>query len=63
MQRRCGVGTARDGSRRVASQAAALYHGDLLDGIAVRDPAFEDRPLVERQRRRELFERATAGLR
>ncbi|HTO84389.1 MAG TPA: BTAD domain-containing putative transcriptional regulator [Methylomirabilota bacterium] len=44
------------------AQAAALYRGDLLEGIAIRDPAFEDWLLVERQRLRQLFERALAGL-
>src|SRR6185312_14171328 len=52
----------RDGTAASLAQAAALYHGDLLDGIAVRDPAFEDWLLVERQRLRALFERALAGL-
>lgn len=32
----------RDGTIDALSEAVALYHGDLLDGIAVRDPAFED---------------------
>jgi TolB-like protein len=40
----------------------ALYRGDLLDGIAVRDPAFEDWLLVERERLRQLFERALVAL-
>jgi TolB-like protein/Flp pilus assembly protein TadD len=44
------------------AQAATLYRGDLLDGIAVRDPAFEDWLLVERQRLRQLFERALRTL-
>ena len=35
-------------------QALALYRGDLLDGIHVREPAFEDWLLVERQRLRGL---------
>jgi TolB-like protein/DNA-binding SARP family transcriptional activator len=33
-------------------RSVALYEGDLLDGIAVRDPAFEEWLLVERQRLR-----------
>ena len=37
---------------RGAGAGAALYRGDLLDGIGVRDPAFEDWLLVERQRLR-----------
>jgi len=55
-------GLVRDGSLEALIQAAALYHGDLLDGLAVRDPAFEDWLLVERQRLRQLFERALAAL-
>lgn len=35
-------------------QAARLYAGDLLDGLGVRDPAFEEWLLVERQRLRDL---------
>ena len=34
--------------------AAILYGGDLLDGIGVRDPAFEEWLLMERQRVRNL---------
>jgi TolB-like protein/DNA-binding SARP family transcriptional activator/Flp pilus assembly protein TadD len=52
----------RDGSVGSLAQATALYRGDLLDGVAVRDPAFEDWLLVERQRLRQLFERALASL-
>src|SRR5262249_47987700 len=33
-----------------------LYRGDLLDGIGVHDPAFEEWLLIERQRLRHLFE-------
>jgi TolB-like protein/Flp pilus assembly protein TadD len=43
-------------------EATKIYRGDLLDGIAVRDRAFEDWLLVERQRLRQLFERALTGL-
>ena len=39
-------------------QAMTLYRGDLLDGIGVRDPAFEDWLLIERQRLRHLHETA-----
>ena len=52
----------RDGTLDALTQAAGLYRGDLLEGIAIRDPAFEDWLLVERQRLRQLFERALAGL-
>jgi TolB-like protein/Tfp pilus assembly protein PilF len=44
------------------TQAIALYHGDLLQGIAIHDPVFEDWLLVERQRLRQLFERALSSL-
>jgi adenylate cyclase len=48
-ERLAATGEAGDPQR-----AAALYEGDLLDGIAVRDPAFEEWLLVERQRLRNL---------
>lgn len=35
-------------------RAVALYAGDLLEGIGIRDPAFEEWLLVERQRLRDL---------
>jgi TolB-like protein/DNA-binding SARP family transcriptional activator len=43
-------------------RATALYRGDLLDGIGIRDPAFEDWLLVERQRLRNLVEDALSRL-
>jgi TolB-like protein/Tfp pilus assembly protein PilF len=43
-------------------QAAALYRGDLLDGIGLRDPAFEDWLLVERQRLSQRAEEALSNL-
>jgi len=52
----------RDGTPEALEQAMALYRGDLLDGIGVRDPAFEDWLLVERQRLRQLFEGALTRL-
>ena len=52
----------RNGSLAALNQATTLYHGDLLEGIAVRDPAFEDWLLIERQRLRQLFERALTSL-
>jgi TolB-like protein len=48
----------REGTPAGLEQAAALYRGDLLDGIGIRDPAFEDWLLVERQRLRQLAEDA-----
>jgi adenylate cyclase len=44
------------------AQATEIYRGDLLEGIVIRDPAFENWLLVERQRLGQLFERALAGL-
>jgi len=51
-----------DGTPEALEQAAALYRGDLLDGIGLRDPAFEDWLLVERQRLRQRAEEALSGL-
>jgi TolB-like protein/DNA-binding SARP family transcriptional activator len=42
--------------------AVALYRGDLLDSVGVRDPAFENWLLVERRRLRGRVEEALAGL-
>jgi TolB-like protein/DNA-binding SARP family transcriptional activator/predicted Zn-dependent protease len=50
----------REGTPPALEQAIALYRGDLLDGIGIRDPAFEEWLLVERQRLRHLFEGALA---
>jgi len=50
------------GSLDSLARAMELYRGDLLEGISIRDPAFEDWLLVERQRLGQLFERALAGL-
>jgi TolB-like protein len=47
-----------DGTPEALEQAAALYRGDLLDGIGLRDPVFEDWLLVERQRLRQRVEEA-----
>ena len=52
----------REGTIESLTQAMALYRGDLLDGISIHDPAFEDWLLVERQRLRQLFEHALANL-
>ncbi len=52
----------RDGTLDSLVEATSLYRGDLLDGIAVHDPAFEDWLLVERQRLRQLLDRALARL-
>jgi len=50
------------GAPEALEQATALYRGDLLDGIGLRDPAFEDWLLVERQRLRHRAEEALAEL-
>jgi adenylate cyclase len=49
-------------SPEALERAAALYRGDLLEGIGVRDPAFEDWLLIERQRLRQLADEALAKL-
>jgi len=43
-------------------RAISLYRGDLLDGLDVGDPAFEEWLLVERQRLRDLVREALATL-
>jgi TolB-like protein/Tfp pilus assembly protein PilF len=50
------------GTQETLEQAIALYRGDLLDGIGLRDPAFEDWLLVERQRLRHRAEGALTEL-
>src|SRR5215470_13311446 len=50
------------GAPDALEQAATLYRGDLLDGIGLRDPAFEDWLLVERQRLRQRAEEALTEL-
>jgi DNA-binding SARP family transcriptional activator len=52
----------RAGTPESIEQATALYRGDLLDGISIRDDAFEDWLLLERQRLRRLLEEALATL-
>src|SRR5688572_5850301 len=53
---------AVNGSTVALEQAVALYRGDLLDGIGIRDPAFEEWLLVERQRLRHLLEETLTKL-
>jgi TolB-like protein len=48
----------RDGTPAALERAIALYRGELLDGIGIRDPAFEEWLVVERQRLRHLLEEA-----
>jgi DNA-binding SARP family transcriptional activator len=45
---------AAEGTGPAAAEAAALYQGDLLDGIAVHEPVFEEWLAAERQRLREV---------
>ena len=51
-----------EGTPEALAIALALYRGDLLEGVAVRDPAFEDWLRVERARLRGQAEAAAAGL-
>ncbi|MBI2205554.1 MAG: AAA family ATPase [Candidatus Rokubacteria bacterium] len=43
----------KDGRPQTLARAAELYRGELLAGLGVREPAFEDWVVVERQRYRE----------
>ena len=52
----------REGTPESLAQACALCSGDLLDGIGIRDPSFEDWLQAERQRLRRLHEEALTGL-
>lgn len=45
---------AQAGTPETLAEAAALYTGDLLDGLNLREMAFEDWLVVERERYREL---------
>ena len=45
-----------------ALEQAALYRGDLLDGIGLRDSAFAEWLLVKRQRLRQSAEEALMQL-
>jgi DNA-binding SARP family transcriptional activator len=53
---------ARDGSTGALAEAAALYQGDLLEGIRVKEPPFEEWLLAERERLREMVVEALARL-
>ncbi|MEZ5832540.1 MAG: BTAD domain-containing putative transcriptional regulator [Dongiaceae bacterium] len=52
----------RTGTPDSVARAMTLYRGDLLDGLEVRDPAFEEWLLMERQRLRDLAREALAKL-
>src|SRR5262249_41610740 len=51
-----------EGTIESLARATALYRGDLLDGLDLRDAAFDEWLLMERQRLRELAREALAGL-
>lgn len=51
-----------EGTPDAIARATNLYRGDLLDGLDVNDPAFEEWLLMERQRFRDLAREALAGL-
>ncbi|WP_119272266.1 BTAD domain-containing putative transcriptional regulator [Taklimakanibacter deserti] len=51
-----------EGTPEAALRAMVLYRGDLLDGLEIRDPAFEEWLLMERQRLRDLAREALANL-
>jgi TolB-like protein/Tfp pilus assembly protein PilF len=51
-----------DGTPEAVARAMSLYRGDLLDGLEVKDPAFEEWLLMERQRLRDLARSALARL-
>jgi class 3 adenylate cyclase/tetratricopeptide (TPR) repeat protein len=56
-ERRVGEGTPS-----ALADATALYRGDLLDGLAVQEPPFEDWLLGQRERLHEMAVRALARL-
>ena len=51
-----------EGTPDAVARATTLYRGDLLDGLDVRDPAFEEWLLFERQRLRDLARQGLARL-
>src|SRR5215470_8071580 len=51
-----------DGTAEALERAAALYQGDLLEGLSVNEPPFEEWLLAERERIRELAVEALARL-
>src|SRR5262245_10311294 len=52
----------REGTIESLERAAALYRGDLLDGLDLRDAAFDEWLLTERQRLRDLARETLAKL-
>jgi TolB-like protein/DNA-binding SARP family transcriptional activator len=55
-------GLLADGTPDAAEAAILLHRGNLLDGIGIPDPAFEEWLRIERQRLRGRVEEAAAGL-
>jgi hypothetical protein len=51
-----------EGTTESLARAAALYRGDLLDGLDLRDAAFDEWLLMERERLRHLAREALAKL-
>src|SRR4029078_6473253 len=51
-----------EGTTKTVAQAMTLYRGELLDGLEVRDPSFEEWLLVERQRLRDLARDGLAAM-
>src|SRR5262249_41702604 len=51
-----------EGTTEAIARGTALYRGDLLDGLDIRDSAFEEWLLLERQRLRVLARDALARL-
>lgn len=51
-----------EGTPRALEQAVALYQGDLLEGLGVKEEAFEEWLMTERERLRELALEALAKL-
>jgi TolB-like protein/Tfp pilus assembly protein PilF len=51
-----------EGTIDALARATALYRGDLLDGVELRDAAFDEWLLMERQRLRDLAREAVANL-
>jgi len=50
------------GTREALEEAVALYQGDLLEGLTLQEPPFEEWLLAERLRLRELAQDALARL-
>ncbi len=50
-----------EGTAKAVAEAMSFYRGELLDGLEVRDPTFEEWLLMERQRLRDLAREALAA--